>query len=110
MTNSSNNEKTMAFLDYFNNTSKQTVEFLVEGLGWLVIMKESIEIVSDNWFASTKYSESTCNTLDLDTPSLICMTNVYMKNATFIDNNNNVKFNLAFDELCVFIDKVVAFY
>lgn len=110
MSNTINNEKINAFFDYFNNTSRTTVEFLVDGIGWLVVLKENIEIVSDNWFASTKYTSSTCKILEPDTASLICFTNVYQKNSTFIENNNNVKYNLLFDEICVFVDKIVAFH
>ena len=110
MPNSINNEKTNAFLDYFNNTSRVSIEFLVDGIGWLVILKENIEIVSDNWFASSKFISSTCRTLDSETSSLLCFTNVYQKNASFIENANNVKYNMVFDEICVFVDKIVAFY
>jgi len=110
MSNIINNEKTHAFLDYFNNTTRITVEFYVDGIGWLIILKENIEIVSDNWFASSKFLASTCRPLDSDTSTLICFTNVYRKNPTFVENANNVKYNMLFDELCVFVDKIVAFY
>lgn len=110
MPNSINREKTAAFLDYFNNTSRPSVDFLVDGIGWLVILKENIEIVSDNWFASSKYTASVCKAMDPETSSLLCLENVYKKNSTLTENVNNVKYNLVFDEICLFVDRIVAFY
>lgn len=110
MANIINNEKTYVFLDYFNNTTRNIVEFYVEGIGWLTILKEDIEIVSDNWFASSMFISSTCKPLDPETSTLICFTNVYAKNTTYMENANNVKYNMVFDELCVFVDKIVAFF
>lgn len=110
MANNINNEKINTFLDYFNNTGRSSVEVLVDGIGWLILLKENIEIVSDNWFASTKYSASTVKILEPETSSLVCFTNIYQKNLTFTENANNVKYNMLFDEICIFIDKIVAFH
>lgn len=107
MPNKAINEKTNAFIDYFNRTPRTQVEFFVDGLGWLVILKENIEIVSDNWFASSKYLVSTCKA---ETSCLICLSNVYQKNNTLIENANNVKYNVVFDEVFIDTDKIVAFY
>lgn len=107
MPNKAINEKTKAFIDYFNTTTKSQVEFFVEGLGWLVVLKENIEIVSDNWFASSKYLVSSIGT---ENSSLLTLTNVYQKNSPLIENANNVKYNVIFDEVCIFSDKIVAFY
>ena len=110
MPNKAINEKTNAFIDYFNHTPRTQVDFLVDGIGWLVILKENIEIVSDNWFASSKYLVSTCKSLAPETSCLLCLTNVYQKNNTMIENTNNVKYNVIFDEVCIYTDKIVAFY
>lgn len=110
MSNAIKNEKTTAFLDYFNNTQNSYVELLVEGIGWLIVLKDSIEIVSDNWFASTKYLSSKCDVASEGASCLIHLKNVYQKNSTFIDNANNMKYNMIFDELNIFADKIVAFF
>ena len=110
MSNEIINEKTASFLDYFNNTPNSSVELLVDGLGWLIILKDNIEIVSDNWFASTKYLSSTCDVANSASPCVLHFKNVYKKNATFIDNSNNLKYNLIFDELNIFVDKIVAYF
>lgn len=110
MSYNQNNEKANAFLDYYTNTNRQYVEFLVDGIGWLIVLKENIEIVSDNWFASTKYLASSCKSLESERSSLLCFTNVYQKNAAIMEHSNNVKYNLVFDEICIFADRIVAFY
>lgn len=100
-------EKTNTFLDFFNTTEKTTVEFFVEGLGWLIILKENIEIVSDNWFASSMFLASECTIENIATLSL---KNVYRLNTTFNENANNVKYNLVFDKILLFADKIVAYH
>lgn len=100
-------EKAKAFLDYFNATERTTVEFFVEGLGWLIIIKENIEIVSDNWFASSMFLASSCT---VENPVALTLTNVYRLNTTFNENANNVKYNLLFDKILLFADKIVAYH
>lgn len=100
-------EKTSTFLDYFNTTEKTIVEFFVEGLGWLIILKENIEIVSDNWFASSMFLASECA---IENPATLALKNVYRLNTTFNENANNVKYNLVFDKILLFADKIVAYH
>ncbi len=105
----SSKAKAEALINYFKDTKREMVEIHVDGLGWLIILKENIEIVSDNWFASTKYNSSTAMIIDAES-SLIRLTNVYKLNSSFVENANNVKYNLMFDDICIFIDKVSAFF
>jgi hypothetical protein len=42
--------------------------------------------------------------------NLIIIKNVYRANSSFIDNENNVKYNLHFDILYLYADKIVAFH
>lgn len=100
-------EKSKAFLDYFNATESTTVEFFVDGLGWLIILKENIEIVSDNWFASSMFLASECA---IENPATLSLKNVYRLNTTFNENANNVKYNLVFDKILLFADKIVAYH
>jgi hypothetical protein len=100
-------DKTKAFLDFFIATDRTTVEFYVEGLGWLIILKENIEVVSDNWFASSMFLASECTMENVATLSL---KNVYRLNTTFNENANNVKYNLVFDKILLFADKIVAYH
>lgn len=101
--------KAEALIQYFKDSKKEMVEIYVDGLGWLIILKENIEIVSDNWFASTKYNSSTAEIINAEA-SLIRLTNVYRLNSSFVENANNVKYNLMFDEICIYADKVSAFF
>lgn len=105
----SSKAKAEALIEYFENTKKEMVEIYVDGIGWLIILKENIEIVSDNWFASTKYNSSTAEIVNAES-SLMRLTNVYKLNSSFVENANNVKYNLMFDDICIFIDKVSAFF
>ncbi|MBF4691648.1 hypothetical protein [Fusibacter ferrireducens] len=105
----SSKAKAESLIEYFNNTNREMVEIYVEGIGWLIILKENIEIVSDNWFASTKYNSSTIEIFNSES-SLMRLTNVYKLNSSFVENANNVKYNLMFEDICIFIDKVSAFF
>jgi len=97
------------FIDYVNNSSKNEIEFYVEGLGWLIVLKENIEIVTDNWFASTKYLASTIEVVD-ENSKLILFSNIYKHNSSFIENVNNTQYSLWFDEINIFANKIVAFF
>ena len=97
------------FIDFIQNTTKNYVEFYVEGSGWLIYLRENIEIVSDNWFSSTKFVASKHNLLN-ENPDVIFFENLYRINASFIENENNVKYNLHFNTLNVFADKITAFH
>lgn len=107
--NNPQKEKGQIFLDFINNTSKTHIEFYVDGLGWLILLKENIEIVSDNWFTSTKFVASKFDLHD-NNPHAIELVNVYRFNPSFVENDNNVKYNLHFDHLIVFADKITAFH
>lgn len=98
-----------ALINYFNNSTKTIVEIYVDGLGWLIILTENIEIVSDNWFASTKYNRSTAELLS-DDSAIVKLTNVYKLNSSFVENANNVKYNLMFDEIYICTEKISAFF
>ena len=97
------------FLDHIHKTQNTSVEFYVEGLGWLILLKDNIEIVSDNWFASTKYLKSSYESV-ADNTELLDLTNVYVTNASFVENANNVKYNMLFDHLFLDAGKIVAFH
>lgn len=101
--------KSEAFIAFIEKTEKNHIEFYVEGLGWLILLKDNIEIVSDNWFTSTKFIASSY-TLDETFKNLILFKNIYRINPSFIENENNVKYNLHFNELNVFADKIIAFH
>ncbi|MBM7560520.1 hypothetical protein [Fusibacter tunisiensis] len=101
--------KGRAFYKYYSETDKNTIEFYVEGLGWMILLKENIEIVSDNWFSSMKFTASEIS-LNEEETNLIIIKNVYRANSSFIDNENNVKYNLHFDVLHLYADKIVAFH
>ncbi len=105
--NQANNTHT--FLEYLQQTENSHIEFFVEGIGWLIILKENIEIVSDNWFASTKYLASSVELID-EVVGVIKFSNVYTLNTTFTENKNNTKYNLMFDEINIFANKIVAFF
>ncbi len=101
--------KAKALLKYFDTTEKGVVEIYSEGLGWLIVLTNNIEIVSDNWFASTKYSSSELELVD-EEAALLKLTNVYKLNSSFVENANNVKYNLMFDEIHLYADKISAFF
>lgn len=106
---SNKKNKAEAFLAFVENSPKNHVEFYVEGLGWLIVLKENIEIVSDNWFTSTKYNASSYGIHEENT-NLLVFKNIYRINPSFIENDNNVKYNLHFNELNVFVDRIIAFH
>lgn len=101
--------KAETFLEFIQNSPKNHVEFFIDGLGWLILLKENIEIVSDNWFTSTKFNASTYQ-IHPSTKELMVFTNIYRLNPSFAENENNVKYNLHYNDLNVFVDQIVAFH
>ena len=101
--------KSQALLHFFATSKKNSVEICVDGLGWLIVLRENIEIVADNWFTSSKYLASTVEAMDQE-GAVIRLTNVYKINASFIENANNVKYNLTFDEIYICSDKITAYF
>ncbi|MGX8797902.1 hypothetical protein ACR6HW_17865 [Fusibacter sp. JL298sf-3] len=97
------------FLSFIKESPKNHIEFYVDGLGWLILLKENIEIVSDNWFTSTKYSESKY-AVHPDNEQIIVLENIYRLNPPFVENENNVKYNLHYNQLHINADKIVAFH
>jgi len=101
--------KAETILNYFKTCTNPTIEIYVEGIGWLILMRDNIEIVSDNWFSSTKFIASEIE-ISEETPAIISCKNVYKKNATYNENANNSKYNLHFDVLNIFTDQIVAYF
>lgn len=99
----------VCFLDYINQSPSTHVELFVEGLGWLILLKESIEIVSDNWFTSTKFIASQYKLVE-GTEDIIELKNVYRVNASHIENDNNVKYNLHYETLNINAKKIIAYH
>jgi hypothetical protein len=94
---------------HFMQSDQPAIELFVVGMGWLVLLRENIEIVSDNWFASSKYLASEILITD-DAPAVLNCKNVYQVNLSYTDNPNNVKYNLLFEKLSIFVDQIVAFH
>ncbi|MBS7527413.1 hypothetical protein KHM83_12080 [Fusibacter paucivorans] len=101
--------KAQILRQHFINSDLPSIELFVAGMGWLVLLRENIEIVSDNWFASSKYIASEILVPD-DAPTVLKCKNVYQVNLSYTDNPNNVKYNLLFEELSIFVDQIIAFH
>jgi hypothetical protein len=101
--------KTQLLHQHFLQSEQPYIELFVMGLGWLVLLRENIEIVSDNWFASSKYIASEVLVTE-NAPTVLKCKNIYQMNVSYTDNPNNAKYNLLFDELSIFVDQIVAFY
>jgi len=85
---------------------EQVMELYVHEIGWLVLLLEDVEVVTDNWFTSTKYvkSEFDCE----DDGTFINIKNVYVENKTSIHTGSNPKYNLLFEEIMLFSDQIIA--
>lgn len=85
---------------------EQVMELYIKEIGWLVLLLDDVEVVTDNWFTSTKYNQS----------EIICDENgvsltikhVYIKNKASIHTDSNPKYNLIFDEITIFTDHIIA--
>jgi len=101
--------KSEKILEFFNKSGKVPVEIYVQDLGWLIVLREEIENVTDNWFTSNKFIASLVEKAD-EEGAVLKLTNVYKMNASFADNEKNLKYNLTFDEIYISTDKVVAYF
>lgn len=89
------------------NGEKKIVELYVAELGWLILLLDALEFVQDSWYNSTRYNPSSIQYCE--DHLAICMHHVYRKNEAYDAHQNNQIYNLIFDELNVFIDKIIAF-
>lgn len=84
----------------------QVMEIYVQELGWLILLLDDVEVVTDNWFTSTKYSQS--QIVHDEDGAFLTVKNVYVKNIASLHTENNPKYNLIFDEIKIFTDKIIA--
>lgn len=92
--------------DEKNSHHEQVMEIYVQEIGWLVLLLDDVEVVTDNWFTSTKYAQS--KIIYDEDGVFLTIKNVYVKNQASVHTENNPKFNLIFDEIKIFIDHVIA--
>ncbi|MBN2899856.1 MAG: hypothetical protein JXO44_13895 [Clostridia bacterium] len=85
---------------------EQVMEIFVSELGWLVLLLDDVEVVTDNWFTSTKYNQS--QFLHDENGVFLTLRNVYVKNQASDHTENNPRYNLIFDEITLFTDKIIA--
>jgi hypothetical protein len=85
---------------------EQVMEIYIQEIGWLVLLLDDVEVVTDNWFTSTKYNQSQiiCD----ENGAGLTIKNVYVKNQASVHTDNNPQYNLIFDEIKIFTDHVVA--
>lgn len=85
---------------------EQVMEIYVDEIGWLILLLEDVEVVTDNWFTSSKYnkSEIECD----DSGVVMTIKNVYVRNQASVHTENNPIYNLIFNEIRIFTDKIVA--
>jgi hypothetical protein len=85
---------------------EQVMEIYVKEIGWLVLLLDDVEVVTDNWFTSTKYSQTS---IEHDESSVyVTLKNVYVKNQASLHTDSNPKYNLIFDEIMIFADHIIA--
>ncbi len=92
--------KSDKIIGYFGDTIKVPMEIFIQDLGWIIILREEVENVTDNWFISSKYNASTIEKVDVE-GQVLKLTNVYKANASFADNEKNLKYNLTFDDIYI---------
>ncbi len=85
---------------------EQVMEVYIHELGWLVFLLDDVEVVTDNWFTSTKYSQS--EMIYNEDAVYLTVKNVYVKNKASVHTENNPKYNLIFDEIKIFTDHIIA--
>lgn len=95
-------------LEFFKESEKASMEIYVQDLGWIVLLRDEIENVTDNWFTSSKYLASTMKCLN-DEGTVLELHNVYKVNSYFEDNVKNLKYNLAFDKIHIITKKIIAY-
>lgn len=84
----------------------QVMELYVQEIGWIVLLLDDVEVVTDNWFTSTKYNQS--EIVYDDGGIFLTVKHVYVKNKASVHTENNPKYNLIFDEIKIFTDKIIA--
>ena len=104
---STNPLKVRLILERFHNSPLPSIEIYVAELGWLILLRENIELVSDNWFSSAKYIASEL-VASGDSGAIMCK-NIYKVNVSHAENANNPKYNLLYNDLTIFVDNIIAF-
>ncbi len=84
----------------------QVMEIYVQEIGWLILLLDDVEVVTDNWFTSTKYNQS--EIIYDDNGVFLTVKHVYVKNKASVHTENNPKYNLIFDDIKIFTDKIIA--
>ena len=84
----------------------QVMEIFVQEIGWLVLLLDDVEVVTDNWFTSNKYNKS--EIVYDDDGVFLTVKNVYVKNKASVHTVNNPTYNLIFDDIKIFTDKIIA--
>ncbi|MCH4891387.1 hypothetical protein EZV73_27700 [Acidaminobacter sp. JC074] len=85
---------------------EQAMEVYVHEIGWLVLLLEDVEVVTDNWFTSNRYIKS--DILSDDEGVSVTIKNVYVKNKASVHTESNPKYNLMFDKIMLFSDQIIA--
>lgn len=101
-------DKLDILLKQFKASNSTTLEICVQDLGWLILLKEDIELVSDNWFSSAKYAASEIKPLG-EACAIECK-NIYKVNVSHVENAYNPKYNLLYNTLTIYMDKIIAFF
>jgi len=105
------NEKKIITLRQLVNKKMQTeekiVELYVEDFGWLTLLLDALEFVQDSWYNSTRYNRSV---IEFDEENIsINLKHVYKKNQAYDSHQNNQLYNLIFEEINIFADKIIAY-
>jgi len=85
---------------------EQVMEIYVNEIGWLILLLEDVEVVTDNWFTSSKYNKSEIE--NDESGAFLTIKNVYVRNQASVHTENNPIYNLIFNEIKIFTDKIVA--
>lgn len=85
---------------------EQVMELYIKEIGWLVLLLDDVEVVTDNWFTSTKYNQS--EIIGDENGVSLTIKHVYIKNKASIHTDSNPQYNLIFDEITIFTDHIIA--
>jgi len=97
------------FIDNKIEKKEKLLHIYIQELGWITLILDELEIVTDDLYTSAKYSKSEIF-YDTDFGLFITIKNAYKKNVFAIENKNNQIYNLAFNEIDIFVDKIIAYY
>ena len=97
------------FIDSKIEQEDKVLHIYVQEIGWITLILDELEIVTDNWYTSAKYSKSEIF-YDTNLGLFITVKNAYKKNIFATENKNNQIYNLAFNEIDIFVDKIIAYY